>query len=235
MADSSDTPATDDTLPRSPQEDRRRAYLDTVFRAHYTSLYHVACSCGTRDAHDAQDIIQTVFQRLLTVRVHYVDAVLSAADPAPPAEHLLAYVYSSVRWRMSNRYHQDAQRAEHLAWAVEALRPTPLSRPDEAFEAAELAGHLRRGFALLSPQEWRVFQCIQLKGMTHAATAARLKISPSTVQSLYARALRKLVVALQPHLPDGWTLTPPRRRPPRRPPRATPPSSPPAHEPGVSR
>lgn len=181
-------------------EERRRTYLEQLFRAHYTDLFTVARAHGTRNAADAQDAVQIIFGRLFTKRADLLDAAIGPPPSSEGADKVTHYLYGSLRGQMWNASRRENIRNRRLATAEELLRPSAISQPDDDLAARELAQHLGVAVKCLSLQEWHVFRCIRMQNLTYAATASLLGISTSSVQVYYNRATRKLRAALAPHL-----------------------------------
>ena len=166
------------------------AAFDAIFRRWYGPLVGVADRM-LRDTAAAEELAQDVLLELWRRR-----ASLDTGDEPGP------YLIRAVRNRTLNR----------LRHARVAQRAAPLLAVDETSTAAgpaaeavesELAVAIGAAVAALPPGCRQVFLLSRSEGLRYADIAARLGISPKTVEAQMGRALRLLRARLGPWLPGG--------------------------------
>lgn len=138
----------------------------------------------------ARDIAEEVVQDVL-LRVWARRDRIAQAELAP-------YVFRSVAHAAISRIRADRairNRDERLRVEIDAR-----VEPDPADTGAELEAHVRRAIEALPERMRLVFLLSRDAGLTYAAIANRLGISPKTVENQIVRALRLLRAALKPHL-----------------------------------
>ncbi len=166
------------------------AAFDAIFRRWYAPLVGVADRM-LRDAAAAEELAQDVLLELWRRRT-----TLDTGDEPGP------YLIRAVRNRALNR----------LRHARVAARAAPMLAVDEAAPGAspaaqavegELAAAIDAAVAALPPGCRRVFLLSRAEGLRYSDIAARLGISPKTVEAQMGRALRLLRARLGPWLPGG--------------------------------
>lgn len=118
---------------------------------------------------------------------------------------LIPYVYRSVaNAAISSVRTERAIRARDLHLAQAAADIAPAEPPDGG---SDLDTHVRQAIEALPERCRLVFLLSRDAGLTYDAIAARLGISPKTVENQIVRALRRLRAALKPHLVLPLALT----------------------------
>ena len=131
----------------------------------------------------ADDIVQEVFSSL------YRDLCLGK-----PIDNPTAYIFGAARNQVSKHARRESQRGEVLL-APEVLDAMAIAVETE-FGPAEL-DQVRALFSVLSEREEAVVE-LRLQSLKYREIADQLGISPKTVATLLARAVRKLRFALKP-------------------------------------
>lgn len=154
--------------------------LEELFRAHHGSVLRAAYRI-TGNATDAEDVLQTVFMRLLR----------RPAD-APPMENAGAYLHRSavnaaldlVRDRQEGKSQPLEAHMAHLAEGAAA--------PDRQQESRELREFLRRAIRRLAPRAAEIFALHYFEGHSNAQIAALLDLSPAGVAVTLHRTRARL-------------------------------------------
>jgi RNA polymerase sigma-70 factor (ECF subfamily) len=166
-------------VPPTPLEVVFRDYGDLVFR----TAFRVSGSAA-----DAEDVLQTVFLRLASPG----KAERLGAEPRGYLQRAAVNgALDLVRTRRSAAGTVPIEGREAAFLAKEPL-------PDEASEARELRGRLRRALSRLAPRPAEVFVLRALEGLPNREVARLLGSSPATVAVQYFRArtqLRKELLA----------------------------------------
>lgn len=130
----------------------------------------------------ADDIVQEVFASL------YRDLCLGKLIENPTA-----YVFGAARNQVCKHARQESQRGEVLL-APEVLEAMCI--PAESVGAPAELDEVRALFSVLSEREEAVIE-LRLQSLKYREIADQLGISPKTVATLLARAIRKLQSALK--------------------------------------
>lgn len=131
----------------------------------------------------ADDIVQEVFASL------YRDLRLGKSIENPTA-----YIFGAARNQVSKHFRQESQRGEVLL-APEVLEAMCI--PAQSSAGPEELEEVRTLFSVLSEREEAVIE-LRLQSLKYREIAEQLGISPKTVATLLARAIRKLQSALKP-------------------------------------
>ena len=171
---------------------------DAVVREHGPAVWRTAYRLLAREA-DAADCFQNTF----------VSAVaLAAAEPVRN--------WPAVLRRLASARALELLRARYRAARVAALPDVPPADPTApdplaAASGGELAEALRGALSAIDPQQAEVFCLVCLEGLSNAAAADLLAITPNHAGVLLHRAraaLRERLRAFDPsrtHLPGGRT------------------------------
>ena len=160
--------------------------LEWVFLEHQGRVLRAAYRI-TGSAQDAEDVLQTVFLRLVR---------REAGDP--PTQNLGSYLY-----RAAINAALDLLRARKQAqWvAVEdaggELPAAPSGRPDRLHEADEIRAWLRRALGCLSPRAAEMFALRYLEDHGNRDIARMLGVSRMTVAVTLHRTRHRLRKELQ--------------------------------------
>ena len=154
--------------------------IEEIFRAHHGLIFRVAYRI-TGSATEAEDVLQTVFLRLL-----------ARNQPAPLAEHREGYLR-----RAAVNASLDVLRRRRGQEQVESLEDFPdLAHRD----ARELEDVLRRSIARLRPPAAEIFVLRFLEGHSYAEIARMLGVSQVRVAVTLHRTRRRLKKELRPFL-----------------------------------
>jgi len=153
--------------------------IERVFVAHYERVFRAAYRV-TGNTHDAEDVLQTVFLRLLRHQ-HDFEAVDDAGN----------YLYRAgvnaaldlVRSRRS---------AVPLDEALAANASTAAWAPDRGHESSELRDWLRRAVAQLHPTAAEMFALRYFEGLDNTEVAKVMNTSEGTVAVTLHRTRSRL-------------------------------------------
>lgn len=166
------------------------AAFDALFRRWYAALVGVADRM-LRDTAAAEEVAQDVLLELWRRR-----ASLDTGDEPGP------YLIRAVRNRTLNRL-RHARVASRAAPLLAVDETSPAAGPAAEAVESELAAAIGAAVATLPPGCRQVFLLSRSDGLRYAEIAARLGISPKTVEAQMGRALRLLRARLGPWLPGG--------------------------------
>lgn len=163
--------------------------FEVIFRRYHHELCGVAEQVtGSRAA--AEDVVQDVFLRIWNLRQRWNVTV-----------SVQAYLRRAVRnvalrqlSRASARGHESLHAGEDASGSS-ARGPVlvdPGASPEQYAEAAAMAGEIAEAAANLSPRAREVYGLSRDKGLSTKEIAARLDISPKTVEIYMTRALTVL-------------------------------------------
>lgn len=156
----------------------RRLDLEAAYREHREPLLrHLRALTG--DPHEAEDLAHEAFLRL-------------AANPGPK-RNLRAWLYTVARNLVRERARTRMNRARLRPRAGPFPRHAP--RPDEEFERRRAAEEVRRALAGLRLRDRQIL-LMREEGFTHREIAEAVGVTPSSVGTLVARALRRLAESL---------------------------------------
>jgi RNA polymerase sigma-70 factor (ECF subfamily) len=156
--------------------------LETLFRAHYSSLCSYASGMVGSGGEDiVQDVFANLWQSRRRLEVH---------------TSLRAYLYRSVRNRVLNELRTRA--AARAAAGRSAIMSSPDAGPDplDIAIAAESAAVLRSAIANLPPRCRQVIELRWRHQLSHAEIAETLGITRKGVEVQITRGLRALRDAL---------------------------------------
>lgn len=128
----------------------------------------------------AEDLAQEVFARLV-------------ASPREKRD-VRAWLYTVGRNLVRERARTRANRSEFGRKA--SLPPTPLPTPDEEYERRRVIERVRRALGTLRPSEEQLL-LMRHEGFSRKEIGRALGVSPNSVSTLAARALRKLADAYE--------------------------------------
>ena len=140
--------------------------FEAFFEAEKAGLYSAMCLV-TRDRHEAEDLTQDAFVRVLAAWDR-----ASGGDPT-------AYLYRTA---------MNAFRSRRRRAAVAMRRVVGASQPDDAYERIESMDATIRALAGLSRQQRAVVVLIDLLGYSSEEAARMLGVRPSTARMHASRA-----------------------------------------------
>ena len=161
--------------------------LETLFREHHELVYRAAYRV-TGNAQDAEDVLQTVFLRLVR---------RGAGDVANAASYL---------YRAAVNAALDLVRARQSAPALSLdgdfpeLPANPSFDPDRAHDAKEIRDWLRLAIARLSPQAAEIFVLRFFEGKENSEIAELAGTTPGTVAVTLHRTRARLEQELRSYL-----------------------------------
>lgn len=148
------------------------AGLERTFREHQARVFRAAYRI-TGNAHDAEDVLQTVFLRLA-----------SQGEDSPalanPASYLYRAAINCALDVLRARRERPSVPLDEVAADVGGLA-SDAATPERVLEAAELRTWLRVALASLTPQAALMFALRYLEGESHREIAGQLGISRVSV------------------------------------------------------
>jgi len=163
------------TLERPPEA------LEALFREHHGAVYRAAFRI-TGDAADAEDVLQTVFARLLR-REEQPDLSANAGSYLHRAAVNAALDLMRARKR---------SRTVDLEGVGEQLVDEASPAPDRRQGSRELAGRLRRAMASLSPRQAEIFALRYLGELGNVEISKMLGASQTSIAVILHRARHRL-------------------------------------------
>lgn len=171
------------------QEKEQTAELETWFQECHVLILNAAYRI-TGNLADAEDVLQTIFTRMLM-----------NPRPLDPDANVHGYFYrAAVNGALDLlRRRHGIQPSEFEAEELESL-PAPAGNPYEQLREHELAEWLRRSLLKVSPMAAEVFALSRFEGMDHQEIARLLNTTPNSVAVLLHRTRIRLLRELQEHL-----------------------------------
>ena len=161
--------------------------LEALFREHHGAVYRAAYRV-TGDAMDAEDVLQTVFTRLLR-REEQPDLSESAGS----------YLHrAAVNAALDLMRRRKRSRRVDLEEVGETLEDRSDLGPERARGNRELKRRLREAMSRLSPRQAEIFTLRYLEGMGNLEIARLLGASQTSIAVLLHRARHRLQRELGP-------------------------------------
>lgn len=155
--------------------------LEALFREHHGAVYRAAYRI-TGNAMDAEDVLQTVFTRLLR-REEQPDLSESAGS----------YLHrAAVNAALDLMRRRKRSRKVDLEEVGEDLVDTTDPGPERAQGSRELKARLREAMTRLSPRQAEIFTLRYLEGLGNLEIAKRIGASQTSIAVLLHRARHRL-------------------------------------------
>ena len=155
--------------------------FERVFRDHYPMVFRAAYRV-TGNATDAEDVLQTVFLRLLRRQTD-----------ADPVDNLPAYLHrAAVNSALDVMRARQAARSVPIDNADPAFLRDSTPDPGRAHDSAEIRQWLRSAIAQLNPRGAEIFTLRYLEGIDNSEIARRLKTSQATIAVTLHRIRSKM-------------------------------------------
>ncbi len=155
--------------------------LEALFREHHGAVYRAAYRI-TGNAMDAEDVLQTVFTRLLR-REEQPDLSESAGS----------YLHrAAVNAALDLMRRRKRSRRVDLEEVGEDLVDTTDPGPERAHGSRELKTRLREAMSRLSPRQAEIFTLRYLEGMGNLEIAKMIGASQTSIAVLLHRARHRL-------------------------------------------
>lgn len=169
-----------------PESDQRPRSFASFYRTTLEPLRrYLGRLLGNRA--DAQDVAHDAYSR-----------VYRAMDREPVA-HPEGLLFTTARRLAINQLRRRGNSpVQNVPDNVVELFPTPAPGVERVVMARQEWAETEAAIARLPAGCRAVFLLCRFEGLTHAAAAARLGISPKTVEKQHARALRLLRASLRP-------------------------------------
>ncbi|MBO9635050.1 MAG: RNA polymerase sigma-70 factor [Chitinophagaceae bacterium] len=167
-----------------------RDAFHTLYDHYRNKIYYVANKMLQSNA-AAEDVLQEIFIKIWVNR-----------ESLRHMDYFSTWLNSIVRNHLYNHFRKKANEEAYLL----RLLPDPAdpSQPFDETAFRELKQLLANALAALPSRQQEVFQLSREQGLTHAAIAAKLGISPETVKKHMMEALRFIRSYLSAH---GAALT----------------------------
>jgi RNA polymerase sigma-70 factor, ECF subfamily len=154
--------------------------FEALFRTYYDSLVALAeWYVGSTEA--AEDIVDDVFLALWTQR-----------DRVVVRESVRAYLFGATRNRALNAVRDRKTRARLLRQAEPNVLSLAVPETDASVWSLDLRSSIERAIAQLPPRARTILTLHRQAGLSFAEIADLLGISPRTVETHLARALKTL-------------------------------------------
>jgi RNA polymerase sigma-70 factor, ECF subfamily len=156
------------------------ADVERMFREHHTGVLRAAYRI-TGNSSDAEDVLQTVFMRLVR-----------RAPDAPPMGNVAAYLHRSAVNAALDLV-RDRREAKRVSIDTQAPHLASQEAPADARQQArELRECIRRAIGRLAPRTGEVFALHYFEGYSNAQIAEMLDLSPGGVGVTLHRARTQL-------------------------------------------
>ena len=166
---------------RPPLESPPGGALEQLFREHHGAVYRAAFRI-TGNAMDAEDVLQTVFTRLLR-REEQPDLSESAGS----------YLHrAAVNAALDLMRRRKRSRKVDLDEVGESLVDVSDVGPERARGSQELKAKLREAMSRLSPRQAEIFSLRYLEGLGNLEIAKMLGASQTSIAVLLHRARHRL-------------------------------------------
>lgn len=157
------------------------AALEALFREHHGAVYRAAYRI-TGDAMDAEDVLQTVFTRLLR-----------RDEPLEPDGGAGSYLHrAAVNAALDLMRRKKRSRAVDLDEVQEEIAEDSRRGPEGLRTNRELGRRLREALAQLSPRQAEVFALRYLEGLGNIEIARTLGSSQTAIAVILFRARLRL-------------------------------------------
>ena len=176
-------------VPNPPEE------LDVLFREHHDQVFRTAYRV-TGSASDAEDVLQTVFLRLVR-RNEKIDL-----SPSPGSYFHRAAVNASLDLLRSRTRSRSVSLEEVAPSATESSEPSPESQ----YVDRELQNQIRRAIATLGPKAAEIIVLKYFEGHSNLEIARMLGTSQMVIGVLLHRARTRLRKEIAPIL-EGYHET----------------------------
>lgn len=164
--------------------------LETIFRQHHEAVFRAAYRI-TGDAMDAEDVLQTVFVRLLRR-----DAEREALNPD---DGLSRYLHrAAVNAALDLLRSRKRRPAVGLDEVADDLADTAAVDPDRRRHSHELRTRLREALGRLSPRSAEIFALRYFEGFGNLEIARQTGASQTAIAVLLHRARHRLQKDLAP-------------------------------------
>lgn len=163
------------------------ADLEAIFAQHHGAVYRAAHRI-TGNPMDAEDVLQTVFMRLLR-RPDALDLSQSAGS----------YLHrAAVNAALDLLRSRRRARAVALADVEDDLTDDDQPSPERRSSSRELGRRLRQALSRLSPRQAEIFALRYLEGMANLDIARQLGTSQTVIAVVLHRARHRLQRELKP-------------------------------------
>ncbi len=169
--------------------------VEELFRTHHARVFRAACRI-TGNESDAEDVLQTVFLRLLRQE-----------SPAGNVDHIESYLHrAAVNAALDIvRARREARRVE-LEEVAPSLSGDARLEPDRCRSSHELRSLLRNALAHVSPKAAEIFALRYFEGYGNAEIARMLGATVTNVAVTLHRTRGELQQHMQAHGVSGDCL-----------------------------
>lgn len=140
-----------------------------------------------RNADDAEDIVQDVFQMLLEKKGIQIHTSLNA------------FLYTSIRYRILKEIRHNKVSAKYLS-TLQDLIDHGVESTDLDLEQKELAKRIEEGLNKLPPKMKEVFELSRFHDHSYKQIAEKLNLAEDTVKKHISRALKSMRKSVGKHL-----------------------------------
>ncbi len=160
---------------------RPAAGFESVFREHHAMVFRAAYRI-TGNAADAEDVLQTVFLRLLR-----------RGDSGAEVENVEHYLRrAAVNGALDVLRARAGMRSTPLDAAAPLAAVNPAGAPERSAESAEIRAWLRGSVARLSPQAGEIFALRFFEGRDNGEIARLVGTTPATVAVTLHRSRERI-------------------------------------------
>jgi len=174
----------------APPRGAAQGTLEALFKEHSGAVYRAAYRL-TGDAMDAEDVVQTVFARLLRRRAEENEIDLSSGAGSYLHRAAVNAALDLLR-RRKRRPSVTLEEVEPL------LVDEAAGDPEQSRESRELAARLRAALSRLSPKAAEIFTLRYFEGVGNLEIARQMGASQTSIAVILHRARHRLQKELAP-------------------------------------
>ena len=175
------------SVPEAPVSD-----IESIFREHASRVL-AAAHRVTGSSQDAEDVLQTVFLRL----VRRGGGLLQDGNPG-------AYLHrAAVNAGLDVVRSRQTSRAMPLETVETAVADPQAANPDSKLGSGEIRSQVRKALTQLSPRAAEIFALRYFEGYDNHEIAGMLGSSRSTVAVILHRARQRVREAIRPYVGEG--------------------------------
>jgi RNA polymerase sigma-70 factor (family 1) len=163
--------------------DDTQAYKQ-LFLLFYPSLVQFAVSV-IKSKEQAEEVVSDVFIKIWQKR-HQLDKV----------ENLSFYLFTAVRNRCINRFHDQKNRTEINISDVDVELKSLYHDPEQKMISAEMVKNIQSAINDLPPRCRLIFKLVKEEGLKYKEVAELLNISIKTVENQMSLAFKKIGTAI---------------------------------------
>ena len=159
----------------------------------HSASYGWALACCAHDRAGAEDVLQTVYVKVLEGRARY-----------DGRSDFKTWLFAVIRKTAAGARRHDLFRAPHLALQADGAPSVADESAEEVFERTQRLAHLREALAALPDRQRQALHLVFYEEMSVREAAAVMGVSLGTARVHYERGKKRLRQRLEEtEVPDG--------------------------------